>query len=119
VVTVDAVRQHIPCGPAVEPIVEVAQRYLDAGYDRIYVNQIGSNQAEFFRFLAHELGPARRHRPRPRRRRLLAAKEVEGSGRAGWASRPWAQAVTAPRAPGQSALPIFERPGRFRFFAIS
>jgi G6PDH family F420-dependent oxidoreductase len=56
IVTVDSVREHIPCGPKVEPIVEAAQRYVDAGYDRIYINQIGPNQADFFRFFDHELG---------------------------------------------------------------
>jgi G6PDH family F420-dependent oxidoreductase len=55
VVTVEAVAEHIPCGPRVEPIVETVQRYVDAGYDRIYLNQIGPNQADFFRFFQHEL----------------------------------------------------------------
>ena len=56
VVTVDSVRQHIPCGPKVEPIIDAVQRYVDAGYDRIYINQIGPDQADFFRFFTHELG---------------------------------------------------------------
>lgn len=55
VVTVDAVRQHIPCGPEVQPIIDAAQRYVEAGYDRVYINQIGPDQDEFFRFFAHEL----------------------------------------------------------------
>jgi len=56
VVTVDTVAEHIPCGPDAEPIVKAVQRYVDAGYDRVFINQIGPNQAEFFRFFAHELG---------------------------------------------------------------
>jgi hypothetical protein len=54
-VTVEAATEHIPCGPRVEPIVDAVQQYVDAGYDRIYLNQIGPNQAEFSRFFQHDL----------------------------------------------------------------
>jgi alkanesulfonate monooxygenase SsuD/methylene tetrahydromethanopterin reductase-like flavin-dependent oxidoreductase (luciferase family) len=57
-VTVDKVRESIPCGPAVEPIVESIRSYVEAGFDRVYVNQIGSNHTDFFRFLERELVPA-------------------------------------------------------------
>jgi G6PDH family F420-dependent oxidoreductase len=54
-VTVEDASEHVPCGPRVEPIVEAVQKYVDAGYDRIFINQIGPNQADFFRFFQHEL----------------------------------------------------------------
>jgi G6PDH family F420-dependent oxidoreductase len=57
-VTLDATRQAVPCGPAVEPIVKAFQEYLDAGFDRIYITQIGDRQDAFFRFFARELQPA-------------------------------------------------------------
>jgi G6PDH family F420-dependent oxidoreductase len=55
VVTVDAAAEHVPCGPRVEPIVEAVQQYVDAGFDRIFLNQIGPQQEEFFHFFRHEL----------------------------------------------------------------
>ncbi len=55
VVTVEAAVEHVPCGPRVEPIVAAVQTYVDAGYDRVYLNQIGPNQRDFFRFFEHEL----------------------------------------------------------------
>jgi G6PDH family F420-dependent oxidoreductase len=57
-VTVESVAEKTPCGPAVEPIVEAVRTYADAGFDRIYLNQIGPNQADFFRFYDHELAGA-------------------------------------------------------------
>ena len=57
-VDVDMVADKIPCGPRVEPIVEVVGTYVDAGFDRVYLNQIGPDQEGFFRFLTDELLPA-------------------------------------------------------------
>jgi G6PDH family F420-dependent oxidoreductase len=57
-VTVESVAEHMPCGPDVDPIVETVQKYIDAGFDRIYLNQVGPRQQEFFRFFEHELAPA-------------------------------------------------------------
>jgi G6PDH family F420-dependent oxidoreductase len=58
VVTVESVAEKTPCGPDAEPIVEAVRAYIDAGFDRIYLNQIGPNQADFFRFYDHELAGA-------------------------------------------------------------
>jgi G6PDH family F420-dependent oxidoreductase len=57
-VTVESTKEHMPCGPDVEPIVAAAQEYVDAGFDRIYLNQVGPDQAEFFDFFEHALAPA-------------------------------------------------------------
>jgi G6PDH family F420-dependent oxidoreductase len=57
-VTVKSIAEKMPCGPAVEPIVQAVQEFVDAGFDRVYINQIGPNQADFFRFFDHELGAA-------------------------------------------------------------
>jgi G6PDH family F420-dependent oxidoreductase len=57
-VTVDAIAEKMPCGPDPEPVVELVGRYLEAGYDRIYLNQIGPDQDGFFRFFTDELAPA-------------------------------------------------------------
>ena len=39
-------------------MVELVGKYLDAGYDRIFINQIGPDQEGFFRFFTDELVPA-------------------------------------------------------------
>ena len=57
-VTPDAVAEHIPCGPAIEPIVDAVKKYVDAGFDRVFVNQIGPRQREFFEFYQRELAAA-------------------------------------------------------------
>jgi G6PDH family F420-dependent oxidoreductase len=57
-VPLQTVRDSTPCGPDVGPIVEAIRPYVDAGFDRIYLNQIGPDQAAFFAFFAKELGPA-------------------------------------------------------------
>jgi G6PDH family F420-dependent oxidoreductase len=57
-VSVESVAKHIPCGPDVDRIVENVQKYVDAGFDRIYLNQIGPRQQEFFQFFERELEPA-------------------------------------------------------------
>jgi len=55
---VESMAKHMPCGPDVEPIVNAVQEYIDAGFDRVFLNQIGPKQKEFFHFFDHELAPA-------------------------------------------------------------
>ena len=38
------------CGPAPERHIAKLQEYVDAGYDHIFVHQIGPDQEGFFRF---------------------------------------------------------------------
>jgi G6PDH family F420-dependent oxidoreductase len=57
-VSVDDATMRVPCGPDPQPIVDAVQAYADAGFDRIYINQIGPRQEDFFRFFMHELGAA-------------------------------------------------------------
>jgi G6PDH family F420-dependent oxidoreductase len=57
-VTLESVAEHTPCGPDVGPIVEAVKKSVDAGFDRVFINQIGSNQDEFFAFFTRELAPA-------------------------------------------------------------
>ena len=57
-VTVDDVAEAIPCGPDVDAIVAAAREYADAGFDRLYISQIGPAQEEFFDFLESDLASA-------------------------------------------------------------
>jgi G6PDH family F420-dependent oxidoreductase len=57
-VTVEAMAEKVPCGPDIQPIVDSVKAQIDAGYDRVYINQMGYNHDEFFPFFSRELMPA-------------------------------------------------------------
>lgn len=57
-VTPDMVAESVLCGPDIEPIVASFKQYVEAGYDRVYITQIGDDQDAFFRFYARELASA-------------------------------------------------------------
>jgi G6PDH family F420-dependent oxidoreductase len=47
----------LPTGPDPEPYVERVRAFADAGFDEVYVAQIGPRQDEFFRFWREEVTP--------------------------------------------------------------
>ena len=54
-VTEEMVAKEIPCGPDPEPIVASIRTYLDAGYDHVYLHQVGPDQEGFLEFAEREL----------------------------------------------------------------
>jgi len=54
-VTEDDVAESVPCGPDPEPILEQIHEYEQAGFDHVYIHQVGPNQEEFLRFAQREL----------------------------------------------------------------
>jgi G6PDH family F420-dependent oxidoreductase len=54
-VTEDMVADAITCGPDPEPHASAITKFLDAGFDEVYVNQVGPDQEGFFRFYESEL----------------------------------------------------------------
>ncbi|MGW0197849.1 hypothetical protein [Nonomuraea sp. NPDC003201] len=46
-----------PCGPDPEVHVQAIQKYVDAGFDEVYVSQVGTEQDAFFGFYAREVLP--------------------------------------------------------------
>ncbi|HZS22202.1 MAG TPA: LLM class F420-dependent oxidoreductase, partial [Pseudonocardiaceae bacterium] len=56
-VTREAIAEQIPCGPDLQRQVEAVQSYVDAGFDEVYVQQIGSRHEEFFRAWADKVLP--------------------------------------------------------------
>jgi G6PDH family F420-dependent oxidoreductase len=58
IVTEEMATEHVPCGPAVEPILDAVRPYAEAGFDRLFLTQIGGRHADFLRFYEQELGPA-------------------------------------------------------------
>ena len=49
--------QTIPLGPDPERHLDSIRQYVDAGYDHVYVHQIGPDQEGFFRFYEREVMP--------------------------------------------------------------
>jgi G6PDH family F420-dependent oxidoreductase len=47
-VSKDMVADTVPCGPHPERIVDSLRQYVDAGYDEVYLSQIGPDQDAFF-----------------------------------------------------------------------
>lgn len=56
-VTPDDVAQSVLCGPDPAPHLEKIKEYAEAGYDHVYVHQIGPDQEGFFRFYEREVLP--------------------------------------------------------------
>ena len=56
-VTEEMVAEKVPCGPDPERHVAAIQGFLDAGFDKVYVNQVGPDQEGFFEFYTRELRP--------------------------------------------------------------
>jgi G6PDH family F420-dependent oxidoreductase len=46
------------CGPDPQKHIEGIQKFIDAGYDHVYLHQIGPDQEGFFRFYQQEVLPA-------------------------------------------------------------
>ncbi|MCA9874776.1 MAG: TIGR03557 family F420-dependent LLM class oxidoreductase [Anaerolineales bacterium] len=49
--------EHFVCGPDPQKHIEQIYKFIDAGYDHIYIHQIGHNQDGFFRFYQQEILP--------------------------------------------------------------
>ena len=56
-VTEELVAEAIVCGPDAEKHAEQIQSYFDAGYDHVYVHQVGPDQEGFFDFYRREIVP--------------------------------------------------------------
>jgi coenzyme F420-dependent glucose-6-phosphate dehydrogenase len=54
-VSEDDVAEAVPCGPDPGPIRERIEEYAEAGFDHVYIHQIGPDQEGFLRFAAREL----------------------------------------------------------------
>jgi len=59
----------VACGPDPERHVAAITPYLEAGYDEVFISQMGSDQEGFFRFWEQELKP-----------RLGSDRQVCGAG---------------------------------------
>ncbi len=56
-VTEDAVAKMVAVGPDPQRHIESIDKYVDAGFDHIYIHQVGADQEGFFRFYEREVLP--------------------------------------------------------------
>jgi G6PDH family F420-dependent oxidoreductase len=56
-VTEEQVAELVPCGPDPERHLAKIREYIDAGFDDVYIHQIGPDQAGFIKFAEGELLP--------------------------------------------------------------
>jgi G6PDH family F420-dependent oxidoreductase len=56
-ITEDAVASTLVCGPDPEKHLKEIRSYGDAGFDHVYIHQVGPDQEGFFRFYQREIFP--------------------------------------------------------------
>ncbi len=56
-VTEEMIGESVPCGPDLDRHVAALQEYADAGFDELYVQQVGTRHEEFFDVFAREVLP--------------------------------------------------------------
>lgn len=59
-VTADQIRDKFVCGPDPDGHLEKIEQYAKAGYDEVYVTNVGTNHEDFFRLYATEVFPSLR-----------------------------------------------------------
>jgi coenzyme F420-dependent glucose-6-phosphate dehydrogenase len=57
-ITADQVAEKVVCGPETRPILEKVGAFVDAGFDHVFIHQVGPRQEEFLKFSGKELLPA-------------------------------------------------------------
>jgi G6PDH family F420-dependent oxidoreductase len=56
-VTEEELAKDVICGPDAQRHIKAIREYLDAGFDYVYVHQVGPDQEGFFRFYEREILP--------------------------------------------------------------
>jgi coenzyme F420-dependent glucose-6-phosphate dehydrogenase len=56
-VTEEQVAKSVICGPDPQRHIEALRKYIDAGYDHVYVHQVGRDQEGFFKFYQQQVLP--------------------------------------------------------------
>ncbi|RCW46206.1 G6PDH family F420-dependent oxidoreductase [Halopolyspora algeriensis] len=56
-VTEQMVGEQFPCGSDPQRLLDIVQQFADAGYDEVYLQQIGPEQEKFFDAFSRELRP--------------------------------------------------------------
>jgi coenzyme F420-dependent glucose-6-phosphate dehydrogenase len=56
-ITADRVAEKVVCGPEASPIADQVRTFVDAGFDHVFLHQVGPRQEEFLTFAKDELLP--------------------------------------------------------------
>ena len=56
-VTPEEVAESVVCGPDPQPVLDKIRAFEEAGFDHVYIHQVGPDQAGFLRFAQQELLP--------------------------------------------------------------
>ena len=56
-VTEDVIAESVVCGPDAERHIAKIQEFIDAGFDHVYIHQVGPDQPGFFDFYKREVLP--------------------------------------------------------------
>ena len=56
-VTPQAISKQIVCGPDAQRHIQAIQQFVDAGFDHVFVHQVGRDQEGFFRFYQQQVLP--------------------------------------------------------------
>jgi G6PDH family F420-dependent oxidoreductase len=75
-VSEDAVAEAIPCGPDLELHLQSIECYRQAGFDELYIQQVGGDHERFFEVFANEVLP--RFRQSAEEEQRLAATAAQG-----------------------------------------
>ncbi len=62
-VTEELIGESVICGPEAQRHIRAIQEYRDAGFEQVYVHQIGPEQAGFFQFYQREILPHFKQEP--------------------------------------------------------
>lgn len=62
IVSKEQATENMICGPDAQKHIDGLRKFLDAGYDHVYIHQIGPQQEEFIRFYEKEVLPELRQR---------------------------------------------------------
>jgi coenzyme F420-dependent glucose-6-phosphate dehydrogenase len=57
IVTEDMIAEQVVCGPDIDRHVEAIQKYVDAGYDHVYIHQVGPDQEGFLEAYSRDVLP--------------------------------------------------------------
>ena len=57
IVTEEMIAERIVCGPDIDRHLKAIQEYVDAGYDHVYVHQVGPDQEGFLEAYARDVLP--------------------------------------------------------------
>lgn len=62
-VSEDQVAKAIICGPDPGPVLEKIEAFVEAGFDHVYIHQVGPDQERFFDWASREVLPRYQQRP--------------------------------------------------------